>query len=311
MRTIYAVNAIHYAASLTEGVCGDAGIDAGEECDLGADNNGESCCAFDCRVRPAGFACRDALDVCDVPEACDGAGAACPTDEAATAGTACADDGDVCTDDECDGAFACAHPAKADADVDGTCDEQDVCTNVGGAQDFFAAKPKPNLALTRVNADTTPGNDGLRLSADFQLAVGTSFGGLDPLTFGARVVLEGQLGGILDQALPGGAFAGRGTRGWKLNKAETTWSYTDATTAPLGGIKRVRIVDRSKQGARRVKVMVTGVKSTYPAVWGDTPLDVTVVLGGQASGIAGECGESDFGPGSCKLNGTATSITCR
>ena len=40
VRDVYAVNAVHYAAALSEAACGNGAIDAGEECDLGAGNNG-------------------------------------------------------------------------------------------------------------------------------------------------------------------------------------------------------------------------------------------------------------------------------
>jgi hypothetical protein len=340
--TIYAVNVVQYATDLVN-PCGNGVTDPGEDCDLGpANGDPGSCCTASCTyesagtvcrasadlcdevegctgasgecptdaLKPAGETCRAAAGDCDVAESCDGSSPSCPADAFATAGAACAEDGDLCTEDECDGAGVCLHSDKPDTDGDGTCDEQDACTNVGGAQDFVAAKPKPNLTLTKINVDVTPGNDGLRLSGDFQLAVGSGFATLDPLAQGARVVIESGAGDTrVDQMLPGGAFAGRGTRGWKLNGTGTTWTYSDATGSPLGGIKRMKIGDRSKIAPRRVKVAVNGAKGTYPVIATDAPLDAVVVLGDQSSAIAGRCGESDFG--TCKLNGTGTTLTCR
>jgi hypothetical protein len=47
------------------------------------------------------------------------------------------------------------------------------------------------------------------------------------------------------------------------------WTYTDAMTTPLGGIKRMKIIDRSRAAARRVGVNITGMRSTYPVVAAD------------------------------------------
>jgi hypothetical protein len=84
----------------------------------------------------------------------------------------------------------------------------------GGGQDFLA-RPKSSLVLTRVLADVAPGNDGLVLRADFRLGAGASFAALDPSLEGARIVVANAAGTPrLDASLPGGSYAGRGTRGW-------------------------------------------------------------------------------------------------
>jgi hypothetical protein len=293
--------------------CGNAVAEAFEECDEGASNGDPtSCCSASCTLVPAGTTCRADAGECDVEEACDGALGSCPADDFEPAGAACTDDGDLCTDDECDGAGLCDHPAEPDADADGTCDEQDACTNVGGGQDFAASKPKPKVKLIRINTDPTIGDDKLSISAEHLLAVGAGFGGLDPLTDGARVVVENAADVVrIDQALPGVAYAGRGTRGWKLNGSGTTWTYTDTTGAPLSGIKRFKITDRSSIAARRVKVSVKGTNGVYPVVSGDEPIEAIVVFGGQAAAIAGECGESAYLPGDCTFNGSQTVLSCK
>src|SRR5262249_27249090 len=144
------------------------------------------------------------------------------------------DDGDACTGDQCNGAGACQHPALPDTDGDLVCDQADRCTNVGGARNFYDTSPKARLVVSHVNGDTTRGNDGLRLSAAFNLPSASSFAALNPSQRGARVVVLNQAGGVeLDQALPGGAFAGNGTRGWKTNGSHTQWQYLDKTGSPL------------------------------------------------------------------------------
>jgi hypothetical protein len=57
----------------------------------------------------AGTTCRDAVDECDVAEACTGASAACPADSKQPDMTACASDGILCTQDVCVSG-ACEHP---------------------------------------------------------------------------------------------------------------------------------------------------------------------------------------------------------
>ena len=104
MRSVYAVNSIAYAAALTEGVCGDGALDAGETCDLGPDNNGETCCRFDCTLRPAGTACRESVGGCDPAELCDGVTTICPADDLEPAGTVCRSAAGLCDVAEtCDG----------------------------------------------------------------------------------------------------------------------------------------------------------------------------------------------------------------
>jgi len=342
--TIYGINVVHYAAYLA-GSCGNGETDPGEDCDLAGANGGAgTCCTVGCgfvsagtecnastgacdpaetctgasglcpadEIATAGETCRAAAGECDVAESCDGVTVDCPADAFETAGTACADDGDLCTEDECDGAGTCEHPGKPDSDVDGTCDEQDACTNVGGGQNFVAAKPRPNVTLTKINADVTPGNDGLKINGEFQLGVGATFAGLAPNVTGARIVVESDAGvERVDVALPGGAYGGRGTRGWRVNPKGNVWTYTDATTSPVGGIKKVKVTDRSKTAPRRVRVSVGGAKSTYPVVAADAPVLATVVLGDQASAAAGACGETAFGLASCALNGPGTTLVCR
>jgi hypothetical protein len=341
---VYALNVVDYTAYLLT-ACGDGVTDPGEDCDLGGANGaaGTCCtagCGFvssgtECRASagacdladscsgasglcptderaPAGTSCRAAASDCDVEETCDGSSVDCPTDALEPAGTTCTDDGDLCTDDECNGAGTCSHLAKADADLDGTCDEQDVCNNPFGAQNFVGSKPTPNLTFTKINNDVTPGNDGLKIGGEFTLAVGQSFATLSPLTTGARIVVDSGSGTTrVDAVLPGGAYGGSGTRGWRTNAKGNQWTYTDASASPISGIKKVKINDRSKTGPRRVRVSIGGAKATYPVVAADAPLQAIVVLGNQTSAIAGACGETNFGTGSCKLNGRGTTLTCR
>lgn len=137
MRNIYAVNAIAYAVTLTNGVCGDGDLDAGETCDLGVNNNGESCCGFDCRLRSAGFACRESDGACDPAELCDGSSSACPADVIEPNGTECrAAAGDCDVAETCDGASV-ECPADAVAPASTVCraaaDDCDIAESCDGS----------------------------------------------------------------------------------------------------------------------------------------------------------------------------------
>ncbi|XP_068610910.1 disintegrin and metalloproteinase domain-containing protein 9 [Brachionichthys hirsutus] len=90
--------------------CGNGRLDEGEQCDCGTpeecDNTccdattcmftpGSACaqgeCCQNCQVRVAGAMCRRDVDICDLPEYCDGVAAACPEDFYMMDGRTCLD----------------------------------------------------------------------------------------------------------------------------------------------------------------------------------------------------------------------------
>jgi len=118
-------------------VCGDGAVQQGEECDAAtANGRAESCCTFDCRLLPAGGECRASAGVCDVAEACDGAGGACPMDVKRPSGTECRPADGACDLPEvCDGASGVCPSVDAIA-LDKVCrsavDECDVAEQCDG-----------------------------------------------------------------------------------------------------------------------------------------------------------------------------------
>ncbi len=108
-------------------VCGNATVEAGEQCDDGNTDTGD-CCNATCQLDTIGAACGAAGDtVCDDPDTCDGAGICLANNE--TSGTAC-DDGAFCNGaDTCDGLGACqsagdpcAAPGTACNETGNSCD---------------------------------------------------------------------------------------------------------------------------------------------------------------------------------------------
>ncbi|HZR81128.1 MAG TPA: hypothetical protein VFD92_08520 [Candidatus Binatia bacterium] len=331
--------------------CGDHAVEAGEQCDDGAENGTlASCCTADCHFKSIGTICADDGNACTV-DACDGASAICQH-SAGNPGAVCRPSQGVCDIEEtcdgaspdcpgnafepgtvvcgvsagpCDVAATCsgADPScppngtRPDSDGDGQCDAIDVCTNVAGGQNFVATNPKPKLMVGNVNNDTVPDNDKFNLSGAFVIAGAPPFSSIDPITNGARVIIKNGSGIVrIDAVVPGGALTGHGTRGWKLSKSGKNWTYDDLTGSLQSGITSVRIIDKSQITSKnpepgRVQVTVKGMKSSYPVVAADDPLNGAVILGGQSQAEAGYCGETTFGVGNCVFNHKGTAITCK
>lgn len=261
----------------------------------------------------SGTLCRAAASVCDVAEFCTGASANCPSDQFAQAGTICRPSaGDCDIAESCTGSSGTCPPdvGEGDTDSDGLCDVIDPCTNVGGGQDFAL---KSKLVLSKVGNDLTPDNDKVSLSGSFALPAALSFSSFAPGTRGARVVLLADDGTTLvDAVLPGGSYAGRGTRGWKTNSRGTVWQFLDRTPSRVLGMSDIKLNDRAKNGlGGLVKVSVRGSKAIYPVGVGDAPVRAIIAVGDQTDSIAGRCGETAFAPGNCKWNGPSTTLTCK
>jgi hypothetical protein len=268
----------------------------------------------------AGTVCRSSQGVCDIEESCDGVSTDCPANAFQPSTVVCGMAAGPCdVAATCSGSDPSCPPngKLPDSDGDGQCDAIDVCTNVGGGQNFVAASPKPKLMVGNVNNDTKQDNDTLTLSGAFVIPGAPPFSSIDPSKNGARVIIDNSAGiSRLDVLLPAVQFGGRGTRGWKLSKNGKTWTYDDMTGSPLSGIASIGIVDKSQITSKkpepgRVQVTVKGTKSSYPVVSGDEPLKGVVVLGGQAQAEAGYCGETAFVAGNCAFNKKGTTVTCK
>ena len=256
--------------------------DDGEPCT--ADRcNGAGVCAH--TPAAAGTTCRTATEACDVPEVCDGVATACPPDS-----------------------------GTGDLDADALCDGLDPCTSVGGTQTLLTP-PVAKLVLSRINADTTPGDDGITLSGRFHLPATAAFWQLFPLGGTARVVLEDGLGAFrVDLVLPNEWYSPATRRGWTLSRDGRTWTWRDRTAAPPGGIARVvlRALDRyGDLPGGAVKLTLAGKNGTFPFGDGDLPVNVAITLGDQAAAFAGRCAESGFVAADCAFDAQRRKLTCR
>ncbi|XP_074194917.1 disintegrin and metalloproteinase domain-containing protein 12 [Rhinolophus sinicus] len=144
--------------------CGNGYVEEGEECDCGEPEectslccNATTCtlkpdavcahglCCEDCQLKPAGTACRDPSNSCDLPEFCSGASPHCP--------------GNVYLHD--------GHPCQG---VDGYCyngicqTHEQQCVTLWGP----GAKPAPGICFERVNSAGDPyGNCGKDSKSSF------------------------------------------------------------------------------------------------------------------------------------------------
>jgi len=72
------------------GSCGDGTVDAGEDCDQGANNGSSSyCCSSTCTYKSSGTSCRSSAGVCDVAETCTGSSGTCPSDSFLSSSNVC------------------------------------------------------------------------------------------------------------------------------------------------------------------------------------------------------------------------------
>jgi hypothetical protein len=203
------------------------------------------------------------------------------------------------------------NPPQDDSDGDGRGEGCDPCTNAGGGQDMTGAR---KAILRAIGASGVAGDDRLVIKGEFDLAAGTSFAMLDPLVDGARILLESQNGTTeADVTLPGGAWGGPGSLGWRSrgNPVEK-WIFLDGTAVPASGIKKMIVKKRTGVSGDRVLVRAIGKTGSYPIDADDAPLTAIVVLGGsQAAADQGLCGEAVFAPGDCVFKAAGDNLLCR
>ena len=106
----------------------------------------------------------------------------------------------------------------------------------------FAVKAR--LVLKNVGNEALPGNDLLKIKGEGVLTLAT-FDDLDPVA-------------------TGGSFAGKGTVGWRLNGKGTAWAYIDRTGAPVNGVTKMKVQDRSARLPGQVKIFAKGKNGDYP-----------------------------------------------
>lgn len=174
----------------------------------------------------------------DPGEQCGEPGLSCSDPCTTCSGCTCVAAPPVCGDDLVCGTEACEDDAQ--------CGGGEVCN---GCQCVNPPLCASGIPLTKAWLKMRVSPASLRLQAE--AVIPKPWSGVDPLTGGIRVVVDGVSGGGgIDVTIPGGA-------GWKVNRTGTQWTYGDKTAA-AGGITKVVVKDRSKTQSGLVRVTVQG-----------------------------------------------------
>jgi hypothetical protein len=200
-----------------------------------------------------------------------------------------------------------------DDDGDELCESYDPCDTQSGGQAFPGLRADPaKMVLSRINTETTPGNDQMVLKSRFELPAGKTFADLSPASTGARIVTLSPRGTTSTFAIPPGVYAGKGTAGWTLQSgAKSRWTFTDATGAP--GTKTVTVLKLGDLGpgtaGGRVDLSLTARAGSFPIGPDDFPLQVHVLLDDSTPGANGLCGEGRFNC-ECRFGVSGKALNC-
>ena len=310
----------------------DVLADAGTECRAasGACDAAETCtgtsvnCPAD-GVRPAGFTCRGTAGVCDVAETCNGTGKSCPTDGFVPATTVCRASVNACDIAESCTGISAACPGDTgspDSDGDGFCDAVDNCDANPGAQvdsdgdglgdacdpcnDVLnVSSSKSKLVVQKVN--TPPGDDKFTYGGQAIMPASPT---VNPVANGARIVLvDKDRAVLLDAILPGGAYDRNTKIGWKVNKKGDAWTYVNRGTSPIAGVTGLSL-KKSSTAPGLLKWTVRGKNASLAVTPAKLPLGGTFVVDSPTA-ETGQCAETRFGVGVCRLNPTASTVVCK
>lgn len=158
--------------------------------------------------------------------------------------------------------------------------------------------------------DPPAGDDKVKLLGDAVLPVPIS-PSIDPTTTGAHVMIDDAAGQrILSATIPGGLVDPVTRIGWKANRSNTSWRYTNPDG--VDGITSVK-VKLSSRAPGAFKFRVKGKHGSLAVSPSALPLRGRFVLDPESE-ATGQCGELEF-PGlpspTCTFDPSGSSVTCR
>jgi hypothetical protein len=175
-----------------------------------------------------------------------------------------------------------------------------LCTVLGAGQ---TAWRNASVIAAHIN-DGKYGNDALQITGRFTMATGGFT--IDPIANGAQIEVRSATGiPRVRVVLPGGTYKRPGP-GWAKNSEGFKYTFTNLRPTGTDGIHSMTVTDR---GSGSVSIVIRANRSAFPLLPTDGPLTLTVVLGGSASGAAGECGQATLQR--CTSNRARTGLTCR
>lgn len=184
-----------------------------------------------------------------------------------------------------------------------------VCAIVDPGQ-VFASRPTPRLVVKQGKYEV---DLAMTASVEFALPPGVSFGDLDPEGEGMRLQIRDQTGVVrVDVRLFGGAYDPAARLGWQRNGSGSAWTFRANGNVVPYGVSRVQIADRDRGApGGRVRVTLRAKAGFYPVDDLNDPVELTVILGDDASAAAGRCGRSAYAVGQCTENEPGTVLKCR
>ena len=266
------------------GTCGNGTLEPGEECD---DGNTVGCdgCSPTCHIERCGNGLVECNEECDDGPANGTPGDPCTATctRAPRCGDGVLDPGEQCDDGNTVSGDGCS----------ATCQIEKGCRILHSGQTIWA---RSNIT---VQHGAGSGHDRLALRADFSIA--TPVESLSPPTTGMAIELEAADGTmVVDATLPPGSH-------WSSHRGR--WLYRDPSGA-VDGIRRLEILDVTRGGVPEVVVTVTGRNGSYPVTSAALPATLTVVLGDDASAVAGACGRRGFDASGCNSSHRGAKLVC-
>jgi len=304
-------NTAEGASCLTvAGTCGNGIVEPSEQCDDGNTVSGDGCSAT-CRLEACGNGVVDFGETCDDGNTVSGDGCSATCQREPRCGDGVVDPGETCDDGNTVPGDGCSSTCQREPRCgDGILDPGEKCDdgNTVSGDGCSSSCKREACKVTRAGQTIwtraqmmvqrgNPGRDRLSFHGEFTIPVAVDT--IDPAAMGVVLLVQDQSGDdMLQITLPPGPH-------WLSRRGR--WIYKDPA-GTVAGIRKLEVADHTRGGVPEVDVKATG-RGSYGDATAALPPTVTVVLGDDASGLAGACGRYTFAGGAC--NPGRSRIVCK